>query len=257
LENAEQRLLLQLAETRLAEAQRSYERLEQLVARGASTATQLDEAETNAEIARLEVERAREALDDRILRAPFDGVAGLTDMEPGAWVDNNMEIAAFDDRSAILVGFDLPEAMLARVKPGLPVAATTPAAPGQVFEGEIADIDTRIAADSRTVRVRVAIPNPEDRLRPGASFSVRLDLPGEDYPVVPEIAVLFGKNGLHVWRVAGDEVEQVDVEMIRRRDGEVLVSGPLQPGDKVVIEGTQRLSPGKKIRLLTPTAPAS
>ncbi|MEO1613548.1 MAG: hypothetical protein AAFU55_14520, partial [Pseudomonadota bacterium] len=80
LENAEQRLLLQLAETRLAEAQRSYERLEQLVARGASTATQLDEAETNAEIARLEVERAREALDDRILRAPFDGVAGLTDM---------------------------------------------------------------------------------------------------------------------------------------------------------------------------------
>lgn len=250
LDDAEQRLLLRLAETRLGEAERAEERLRQLVERGASTSTQLDEARTLTEISRLEVERAREALDDRVLRAPFDGVAGLSELEQGAWVDNNMEVASFDDRSVILVGFDLPEALLARVEKGLAVTATTPSAPGQVFEGTVAAIDSRIEAASRTVRVRVALPNPDDALRPGASFTVKLDLPGEAYPVVPEIAVLFGKDGLHVWRVAGNEVEKVNVEMVRRREGEVLVDGPLSPGDRVVIEGTQRLSTGRKIRLL-------
>ncbi|MGF1500852.1 MAG: efflux RND transporter periplasmic adaptor subunit [Paracoccaceae bacterium] len=249
LEDADERLALSLAETRLAEANRVAERFDRLQDRAVASTARLDEVRTAAEVARLEVARAREALADRTLRAPFDGVSGLPDIEPGDWIDSDVEIASFDDRSVILVEFDLPEAVLARVREGLAVEARTPAFADRVFEGEVAALDSRVDPASRTARVRVAIRNDEDLLRPGASFTIALRLPGGAYPTVPELAIQFARGGLHVWRVSADAAERVPVRMIRRRAGDVLVDGDLALGDAVVVEGTQRLSPGRAVTI--------
>ncbi|MCB9931675.1 MAG: efflux RND transporter periplasmic adaptor subunit [Alphaproteobacteria bacterium] len=251
--DTEERLLVDLAKTRLAEARRTLARMIQLKGRGAATTASLDEARTASEIAAIELGRAEEALADHVLRAPFDGVAGLPSVELGAWVDNAIAVASFDDRSVILVEFDLPEALLARVHAGLAVSATTPAVPNARFEGHVAAIDSRIVASSRSVKVRVAIPNPDDRLRPGASFAVRLELPGDRYPLVPELALQFGHGALHVWRVRDGKAEKVEVRLVRRREGAVLVDGPLAAGDAVVVEGTQRLHPGRAVTVLKAT----
>lgn len=250
IDDAEQRLAVDLAQTRLADAERTLARLSQLRGRGAVTTVSLDEARTAAEIARIELDRARETLADHVLRAPFDGVAGLADVELGEWVDTDVAIASFDDRSTILVEFDLPEALLARVREGMPVTALTPTVPNEQFQGRVAAIDSRVVASNRSLRVRVAIPNPDDRLRPGASFTVRLELPGDRYPVVPELALQFARDGLHVWRVSDGKAEKVPVRMVRRRDGTVLVDGPLAEGDRLVVEGAQRLTPGRAVTVL-------
>lgn len=250
IEDKRQRLALRLAETRLAEAERALGRYERLQGTGAAAAVQLDQAATEAEIARLEVERAREELADRTLRAPFDGVSGLPAVEAGDWIDSGDEVASFDDRSVILVEFDLPEAYLARVDPGMAVTARTPAVPGQGFAGQVAAIDSRVDAVSRTARIRVAVPNPDDLLRPGASFTIRLELRGQFFPVVPELAVQFSRGSLFVWRISDGAAERVEVDLVRRRAGEVLVDGPLAEGDRVVVEGTQRLSPGEAVNVI-------
>ncbi|MFK7945626.1 MAG: efflux RND transporter periplasmic adaptor subunit [Paracoccaceae bacterium] len=250
LDDEDERLAVQLAETRLQEALRVQQRFDRLQTSGSAPASRFDEARTAAQIASLELERAREALTKRILRAPFDGVAGIGDIDTGARIDTDTEIASFDDRSTILVEFELPEALLSRLQTTSTVSATTPAVPGEQFQGSVVAIDTRIAAASRTVKVRVAFTNQRDLLRPGASFIVRLDLPGGSYPVVPELAVLFSRGSLLVWRVVDGKAEQVQVRMVRRRDGAVLVDGPLNPGDAVVVEGTQRLAPGKAVRVM-------
>lgn len=250
LDDTDERLAVELAETRLAEADRVRDRYRQLEDSGAAAVARLDETQTAAEIARIELEAAREALRERVVLAPFDGVAGLPQIDVGDWVDSDQDIASFDDRSMLLVEFELPEALLARVRPGTSVTASTPAVPGRRFEGSVAAIDSRIAAASRTALVRVAIPNPEDRLRPGASFTVRLELPGERYPVVPELALQFSEGALHVWRIDGDAVDAVEVRLVRRREGEVLVEGALEEGDLVVVEGTQRLAPGQEVTVV-------
>lgn len=251
LDDRTQRLALELAETRLAEAERSLARYERLKDTGATTAVSLDEAATQAEIARIEVERARNELADRTLRAPFDGVSGLPAIEAGDWVESGDAVASFDDRSVLLVEFDLPEAQLARVEEGMTVSARTPAIPERSFEGTVSAIDSRVDPVSRTARVRVAIPNPDDTLRPGTSFTVRLELPGPSYPVVPELAVQFSRGALFVWRVADGAAERVPVELVRRRAGRVLVEGPLAEGDRVVVEGTQRLAPGEPVSVIS------
>jgi len=250
LDAEQERLAVALAEARLEEAERTRRRFSRLKSQGNVAIATLEEAETLARIARLELDRAQADLADRLVRAPFDGMPGLTDVEVGAWIDSDVAIASFDDRSEIVVEFDLPEALIARVRPEMPVTATTPAAPGRRFDGVVAAIDSRVDAQSRTIKVRVAIPNAEDLLRPGASFAVRLDLPGGRYARVPELALQFARSALHVWRVREGRAERVEVALIRRLDGAALVDGALAAGDVVVVEGTQRLVDGKPVRVL-------
>ena len=251
LDDKEQRLAVSLAEARLAEAERVLTRYERLRRTGAAATATLDESRTTARVAALELERAQKELDDRALRAPFGGVAGLPNVEVGDWVDRRVNIATLDDRSLLFVEFDLPEQLLSRVERGLLIEATTPAFGGKTFEGAVTDIDTRVDAASRAAKIRVAIGNREDLLRPGASFTIKLPLPGEEYPVVPELALQFADGALHVWRVNGNTAEKVEVRLVRRRSSAVLVDGPLAPGDQVVTEGTQRLRPGKKVFIVT------
>jgi RND family efflux transporter MFP subunit len=250
LEATEARLVRDLAQAQAEEAGRVLDRYQRLRSSGAAAVATTEEAATASEVARIELARAEEALENRLLRAPFDGVSGLPEAEQGEWIDAGDEIAAFDDRSVILVEFELPEAFLARVRPGLEVGVRSPTAPGREYAGTVAVIDSRVSPTSRTARVRVSVPNADDALRPGASFTVRLDLPGESYPVVPELALQFARGSLHVWRVADGKAEQVEVSMIRRRAGHVLLEGGLEPGDAVVVEGTQRLSPGRDVRVI-------
>ncbi len=221
LEDKDQRLALTLAETKLAE------------------------------VAALDMQKAQEALADRVLRAPFDGISGLPSVEVGDWVNSNVEITTFDDRSLLLVEFELPEHLLGRIRKDLPVTAVTPAFGGREFQGEVTAIDSRVDPASRTARVRISLPNEDDLLRPGASFTVNLHLPGQEYPEVPELAVQFAKGALHVWRIKGDKAEKIEVRLVRRRNSTVLIEGPLAAGDRVVIEGTQRLAPGKKVEIIS------
>ncbi len=250
LEDTDQRLALALAEARLARATAERDRFTALEGSGATATARVEDAQTAYTVARIELDQARADLADRSLRAPFDGVSGLPQVEVGDRIAEDDAIAAFDDRGRILVGFDLPEALLGRISVGQAVSATTPAAEEREFAGEITMIDSRVAPATRTARVRAAIDNSADMLRPGASFALRLDLPGRRYPAVPELALQFSGDGLLAWRVRDGTVEEVPLRLVRRRAGTVIVDGPLRPGDHVVVEGTQRLRPGIAVDVL-------
>lgn len=250
------RLTLELAEARLGAAGRRRDRLNALEGRGAASETALDEAATAAEVARIERDRALVALADRRVVAPFAGRLGIFAVELGDRLDAGDAVVTLDDRSRILVEIDAPETLAARIAPGLAVVATTPAHPGRRFAGEVAMVDSRIDPVSRTLRVRVALDNADDALRPGASFAVQIDLPGEAYAQVPELALQWALAGGYVWRVVDGRVEQAPVRLVSRRGGTALVesleegSQALAPGDQVVVEGVQRLRPGRRVRAL-------
>lgn len=256
LDDEDARLALELAETRLVEAQRVLSRFRRLEGSGAAASATLDDAATKAEIARIEVARARQELDNRTMRAPFAGVAGFPAVEMGDWVRTGDSVASYDDRSRILVEVEMPEAVLSRLTVGQAVAAETPSYRDRRFDGVVAAIDSRVDAATRTARVRLALDNADDLLRPGASFTIRFDLPGPVYPVAPELALQFSRGALFVWRVVDDTVERVDVSLVRRRSGELLLEGGLAPGDRVVVEGAQRLAPGRKVDVVQPAEAA-
>ena len=247
LDAERERLAVRLAEVELADARRQLDRFERIAPGGAVSESQVDGAEVAVATAEIALEQAQVALAERTVRAPFAGVVGIAEVDVGDRVDEDTEIAAFDDVSSILVDFEVPEAFLSGVARGAELELTTWARRSERFTAQVEAIASRIDPVARTVRVRARAANPERRLQPGMSFAVRLPLAGERFPSVPSIAVRWERDGAFVWRVDENTAERVAVEVLKRSDADVLVDGALAAGDRVVVEGMQRLRPGRAV----------
>ena len=247
LDDEHQRLAVRLAEVALAKAKRDAARVRRLAKSGHASRISLDTAQTDLETASVKYEQAKAELADRVLVAPFSGVVGLTDVSIGDRVTSDTMIATLDERSTLLVDFNLQEDHAAQIKLGDRVVVRPSTSPNTTLFGTIAAIDSRIELASRTLKVRAEIPNPDDLLRPGTSFQVELTFTGERYPNVREISVLWSRDGAYLWRSVNERAEKVFVRLVRRDQGRILVAGKINPGDLVVIEGVQGLRTGQKL----------
>jgi RND family efflux transporter MFP subunit len=156
-------------------------------------------------------------------------------------------IATLDDRSTLLVDFNLPEDHAARIRVGGKVTVRPSTSPERRIEGTIFALASRIEPTSRSLRVRARIPNPDGTIRPGTSFDVELAFIGRAYPTVREVAVLWSRDGAYLWRASGGKAEKVFVKLVRRDRGRILVDGPLAAGELVVVEGVQGLRAGQRL----------
>jgi len=244
LDARDEALAVKLARVRLEEAERLYRRYQRSQSSGAVTTSELDSARAAVETARLELHRAEVALEDRVLKAPFAGHVGVTDIDVGARVSEDTAVTTLDDRGVLLIRFEVPEVLIDRIGVGTSVTVSTWSDRKEPVTGRIADIDSRIDSESRTFVARAEVANPDDRLRPGMSFRVALAVSGPDYPVVPEVAVQWGGDGSFVWRVAEGKARRVPVTIVQRRVDRVLVRADLPEGAVVVEEGVQRMREG-------------
>lgn len=244
-----QRIAVAQAEAALDAARRLAARYERTESSGAVPASVIDDARHAVRVAELALETAREALADRALRAPFAGVVGLASVSVGDRVGTDTVLGTLDDRRVLWVDFELPEQHLAQLAVGRAVEVSTPAWAGERFAGRVLEVDSRVDATTRAVRVRAEVPNAGDRLRPGMSFEVALGLPGAGpRPAVPELALQWGRDGAHVWAVRDGVARQVPVRVLQRVGAEVWVDAPLADGERVVVEGVQRLREGRPVR---------
>lgn len=245
LDDRAEQVELELARVRLAEAQRELARLQR--SPGAFSVATVDRARTAVRVARLEVRRAEVALEDRQVEAPFTGHIGLTEVDPGDRIGPETAIATLDDRSSLLVSFEVPELFLGRLQPGETVSVATWADGKARARGEIVRLDSRVDPLRRTFVARARVENPEDQLRPGMSFRVGLDLEGRRYPLVPEVALQWGDEGAYVWTVREGRAERVPVEIVEREQAGVLVEAPLEAGAAVITEGVQSVHQGMAV----------
>lgn len=257
LDDEAETLTAQAAQIQLDEAEATMARYERLAPTRSIPTSEIDTARTALEAARNALASTRLSLERRMVPAPFDGVMGLPRVEIGDYVTTDTPLGTIDDRTAILIEFAIPERYAAFVAPGVPVTATTPSVPGESFAGAVTAIDSRIDPATRTLVIRAEVPNAEDRLRPGMSFAVTLSFDGGTYPIVPEMALQWDRNGSFVWRIVGDKAERVPVAIVQRTEGRILVDGALAEGDPVVVEGVQRLRPGGLVTIVdAPDTPA-
>jgi RND family efflux transporter MFP subunit len=247
LDDEHQRLAVRLAEVALRKAKRDVARLKRLASSGHATRTGLDTAQTELESASVRHAQARADLDDRTIRAPFSGVIGLTEISVGDRVSDDTTIATLDDRSTILVDFNLAEDYAARIRLGDKIAVRPSTAPERRIEGTVVAMGSRIDPASRSLRVRAGIPNPDDTIRPGTSFTVELAFVGGAHPRVREVAVMWSRDGAYLWRARDGKAEKVFVRLVRRDRGYILIDGPLKEGELVVVEGVQGLRAGQRL----------
>ena len=253
LDARDESLALELAELRLGEARRQFERYEAANASAERTVPEstVDAARTAVESARVERDIAELALERRSVTATFDGFVGITDVDVGDRIDTTTLITTLDDRSSLLVSFNVPEGYVRNIELGQPVALEVWSGDPLEAFGRVVDLGSRIDPVSRAFVARAQVANSADQLRPGMSFRVRLDLDDGAFPAVPELAVQWGADGAYVWTVDDeDRATRVPVRLVQRGDGRVLVDAPLDTTDRVVAEGVQSMREGVGLRLM-------
>lgn len=250
LDDAAEQVNQSLAQVRLDDANRLLDRYERTLGTGTFTETTIDAARRDADLARLEAEQTAIALADRQLLAPFDGHLGLTTIEPGMRVDEQTAITTLDDRSALIVRFSLPEQHFGDLTINDPVTLTARPYPQQPMQGVIQAIASRIDESTGTFSLEARVANPNDRLRPGMRFIASLTLPGPAALSIAETALQWGDDGAYVWVIREAAAARVNVDLLGREPGRVMISGDLEPGEDVVIEGTQRMRPGLSVRII-------
>ncbi|MDX1704997.1 efflux RND transporter periplasmic adaptor subunit [Pseudidiomarina sp.] len=249
LDNRRQKIALERAKIELADAERTVERLRRTREQGAIPQSQLDDASTIRDLLKVAVDEARTALEDREIRAPFAGYVGITDVEAGDRITPQTLITTLDQRDQLYVDFAAPELALPLLQENASLSVRPWNRQAKAYSAEIVHIDSRILPGSRTIRVRALLNNEEDTFRPGMSFRVSVALQGNSYPVIPEAALMWGAEGAYLWIVEDNKAKRVDVEIKQRLEGRILVSGDLQLGDSLIVEGVQQLREGQQVRV--------
>jgi RND family efflux transporter MFP subunit len=254
LDSEDQQVALDRANIALDAARESLDRAERLEKTGNVTASALSDARQAMKQAEIDVRMAELDLAKRTIRAPFDGVIGLTDVSVGDLIGSQTAIATVADMSSVTVAFDIPERIVGQIAVGESVTATAAALPGVTIKGRVSAIDNRIDTATRTLRVEATLPNDAAALKPGMAITTDLSVQGETRPSVPSLAIQWDRDGSFVWRLDGGKVHRTPVQIVSRRSGTVTIAGDLRPGDEVVVEGVLRLREGMTVVKVGDTA---
>jgi RND family efflux transporter MFP subunit len=233
-----------------ADADSALARAQSLANSNSIPATQVEAAQLAAGNAKLALEAAQIALDQRTIRTPIAGTIGLIQVSPGNLINAQSIVTTVEDSSQILVNFWVPERYAGQIATGMPVNAGSVALPGTTFEGTVSAVDNRIDPQSRTLQVQATLPNEAGTIRPGMSFSVSMTFAGQTFPAVDPLSIQWSNEGAYVWKVVDGKVQKGMVEIVQRNSDGVLVSGDVVPGDQVVTQGVLQLSDGAAVRLL-------
>jgi Cu(I)/Ag(I) efflux system membrane fusion protein len=171
--------------------------------------------------------------------APRDGVVLERNAVDGQGFKAGDVLFRIADHSVVWVMADVAEGDLGALKPGQPVKVTTRAHPGRVFAGTVSVVYPHLMKETRTVRVRVELPNPDLALLPDMYADVDIAT-GADEPVVavPQSAVIdSGTRRVVIIDRGEGRFEPRNVELGRKGDGYVEVVSGTEAGDNVVVNG--------------------
>ncbi len=247
LDDRRQQVALKRAQLELEDAKRSLQRLIQSRKQGAVPQSELDNAQTQFELAEVTLAEAKTELEDRRVVAPFSGIVGLTDVEVGDRITQQTVITTLDDRSKLYINFKAPESAVSLILSSPDVVLQPWSERNVTLSAKIAQVDSRIDQVDRTMRARAILENENDRFRPGMSFRVNLTINGNLYAAIPEAALLWGATGAYLFKDNNGKAKKTNVTVHKRLRGTILVSGDLSEGEQLIVEGVQRLRNGQAI----------
>jgi len=194
----------QLASTRARRefADVSQQRSRALSSAGVVAKSQVDSDESSFKSLAADASAIQAQIDRKVVRAPFSGRLGIRQVNLGQYLSPGTTIAVLESTDSVYVDFTLPQRDLAQVKEGMPVRIAEEGNAGHLADGKVVTIDPSVDPITRNVKVRAAVPNADQRLRPGMFVSVDVVLPQQSQVVaVPVTAIVHAAYGDSVFCV--------------------------------------------------------
>jgi multidrug efflux system membrane fusion protein len=260
--------LSQLArdKAQLENARAQQDRMQPLLKREYITQQEYDVAVTSAKSLEATVqadqaaaEAARIQLEFAHIRAPISGRTGTLAVKPGNLVmgaASGAPLVTINTMDPILVSFSIPERQLDDVRRyqndrqmRIEILPDRNAPP--VAEGKLVFIDNTVTPQTGTVLLKTRVPNAKEVIWPGQFVNVRIVLTIEPEAVVlPESAVQPGQDGSFVYLIdQNDKVKVQPVTISRQLGNEVVIASGVKPGDRIITEIPQALTPGATVQI--------
>jgi multidrug efflux system membrane fusion protein len=240
-------------------ARLALERAKQLAARQVGPQVTVDQAQATFDQANAGIAKTEAIISQKLVRAPFDGVLGVRQVEVGQFLTAGTQIVSLTDISTLFANFTVTEKDSGRLKVGQAVRVSVDAYPGKQFDGKITTIEPQIATDTRNIRVQATINNPGDILKPGMFANVVVVLPDKPAVItVPETAVEYTLYGDSVYLIKEKKEEDGKTSLTAERtfvrtgdriDGRAVIEKGLKPGDKVAAVGQLKLQSGAAVEI--------
>lgn len=173
------------------------------------------------------------------IKSPISGVVIGGFAKEGDRVDSVSSICTIADLSKLSGTFDVYEKDIAAVKSGQKILVRSIAYPDKAFEGEIVFISPRVDKDSRTIKIRGLIRNPEYLLKLGMFVNAELMVVSENkYIIVPQEAVQIIEGGKSVFvKTADGKFKARQIKIKDETKDEVAISEGINEGEVIVIQG--------------------
>jgi Cu(I)/Ag(I) efflux system membrane fusion protein len=185
------------------------------------------------------VERDGKSHSRLTVTAPIGGVVAELNAREGMTVMNGAPLFRINGLGTVWINAEVPESMAHLVRPGTRAEARTPAFPERAFTGKVTAILPEVNPTTRTLKARVELANPEERLVPG--MFARIVFPTterKDVLVIPSDAVIrTGKRDIVMVAKADGKFAPVEVEIGAESGGKTEIRKGLKPGDRVVVSG--------------------
>lgn len=239
-------------------ASRAADREKVLLEHGAVPEKDYLDAKAVSDSASAELARAQQRLEmlglnpaasaDRVpLSSPARGVVLTVNGAPGEFsksLDNADPLITLADLSTVWIVGDVYEKDIARVQPGKQVTITFDAYPGQQWSGRIDSLSGALDPATRTLKVRVALANAGQKLKPEMFATIRADIAKHNAIVVPASAVIHQGQTTTVFVSSNGQPEQRTVTTGRPIDGMIEITSGLQVGQQIAVQGAELLTGG-------------
>jgi RND family efflux transporter MFP subunit len=247
-------------QAQLEGAQRDLRRYSDLVAKGATTQVNVDNAKTQSDILIGTIKADQSALDNlkvqksyTTIRAPFSGRISAANVKVGNFVRpaDTQPLAVINQMAPVYVTFPIPQRVLVDLRDAMSkgdskVIATIPGHQ-RSEDGKVAMVENAVDSTTGMVTVRGIMNNSSETLWPGILVQTKLIIRNEDSVVVPTVAVQRSQNGNYVF-VVKDGVSRVQpVKVDRTSGGTSVISEGLAGSEDVVVDGQLLLSDGSRV----------
>jgi len=259
LDARQEQARLASAEAALDLAKTNLERSKSLLERQLVAQSDYDQTAALFRQAEAAVREVKAAIDRKVIRAPFAGVAGIREVNLGQYVSSGDPIVPLQSLDPVYVDFAVPQQLVGAVRRGLAVTVSSDSAARPLGTGRITAINPVADDATRNVRVQATFANPRRSLRPGMYVSVRVDLGSRAKRIaVPVTAINYAPYGNSVFIVEelkGPDgkpyrgVRQQFVKLGTARGDLVAVEGGLQAGQEIVTSGVFKLRTGAAVKV--------
>jgi RND family efflux transporter MFP subunit len=245
-------------------AKSSLDRWQQLRQRDAVSQQELDERQStytqdvaNLAAADANVKRLQQLESFKRIVAPFAGVVTQRNVDVGDLIDagsgTSRALFALAQSDPLRVYVQLPQAYAQNVSVGQNVVVTQAELPGQQFHGTVTHISGAIDVPTRSLQIEVTLPNPDDKLRPGAYVQVAVPTPAHAQLSVPGNALLFRGEGPRVAVVDAKGNVALRKIVIARDLGQSLeIESGIAMNDRIIINPSDSIADGDHVQITQP-----